>query len=83
MYSAVAQVRISASVQYSSFLQLYAFVATLEFLLLMFIMPALTSGSTAESGSGRHWSISVYHQDDAERYCDGKTVFCFEPAGWC
>ena len=45
MYSAVAQVRISASVQYSSFLQLYAFVATLEFLLLMFIMPALTSGS--------------------------------------
>lgn len=45
MYSAVAQVRISASIQYSSFLQLYAFVATLEFLLLMFIMPALTSGS--------------------------------------
>ena len=44
MYSAVAQVRISASVQYSSFLQLSAFVATLEFLLLMFIMPALTSG---------------------------------------
>ena len=23
---------------------------------------------------------SVYHQDDAEGYCDGKTVFCFEPA---
>lgn len=45
MYSAVAQVRISASIQYSSFLQLYGFVATLEFLLLMFIMPALTSGS--------------------------------------
>ena len=45
MYSAVAQVRISAVIQYSSFLQLYAFVAILEFLLLMFIMPALTSGS--------------------------------------
>lgn len=45
MYSTVAQVRISATIQYSSFLQLYAFVATLEFLLLMFIMPALTSGS--------------------------------------
>ena len=45
MYSAVSQVRISASIQYSSFLQLYAFVATLEFLLLMFIMPSLTSGS--------------------------------------
>lgn len=45
MYSTVSQVRISASIQYSSFLQLYAFVAMLEFLMLMFIMPALTSGS--------------------------------------
>ena len=45
MYQTVAQAKISASIQYSSFLQLYAFVAILEFLLLMFIMPALTSGS--------------------------------------
>lgn len=45
MYQTVAQVRVSSSIQYSSFLQLYAFVAILEFLLLMFIMPALTSGS--------------------------------------
>lgn len=45
MYQTVAQVRMSSSIQYGSFLQLYAFVATLEFLLLMFIMPALTSGS--------------------------------------
>lgn len=45
MYRAVAQVKIQAVIQYSGFLQLYAFVAALEFLLLMFIMPALTSGS--------------------------------------
>lgn len=45
MYQTVAQVRISSTIQYSTFLDLYAFVATLEFLLLMFIMPALTSGS--------------------------------------
>lgn len=45
MYETVARVRISASIEYSSFLQLYAFVTSLEFLLLMFIMPALTSGS--------------------------------------
>ena len=45
MYQTVAQVKISSSIQYSSFLDLYAFVAILEFLLLMFIMPALTSGS--------------------------------------
>lgn len=45
MYTVVTQAKISASIQYSSFLQLYTFVCTLEFLLLMFIMPALTSGS--------------------------------------
>ncbi len=45
MYQTVAQVRISSIIQYSTFLDLYAFVATLEFLLLMFIVPALTSGS--------------------------------------
>ena len=45
MYQTVAQVRMSSSIQYGSFLQLYAFVAMLEFMLLIFIMPALTSGS--------------------------------------
>ena len=45
MYQTIAQVRSSSTIQYSTFLDLYAFVATLEFLLLMFIMPALTSGS--------------------------------------
>lgn len=44
MYSVVTQAKVSATIQYSSFLQLYTFVCTLEFLLLMFIMPALTSG---------------------------------------
>ena len=45
MYSSIVQVRISNTIRYESFLQLYAFVATLEFLLLMFIMPSLTSAS--------------------------------------
>ena len=45
MYSSIVQVRISNTIRYESFLKLYAFVATLEFLLLMFIMPALTSAS--------------------------------------
>ena len=45
MYSSIVQVLISNTIRYESFLQLYAFVATLEFLLLMFIMPALTSAS--------------------------------------
>ena len=45
MYSALAQVRLTAEVQYTGFLDLYMFVASLEFLMLILIMPALTAGS--------------------------------------
>lgn len=45
MYQSIAQVKMNGTVQYENFLQLYAFVATLEFMLLMFIMPALTCAS--------------------------------------
>ena len=45
MYSVIAQVKISAEIQYSRFLDLYLFIAGIEFLLLMFIMPAITSSS--------------------------------------
>ncbi len=45
MYSNVMQVRLTADIQYGSFLQLYEFVADIEFIMLMFIMPAITSGT--------------------------------------
>lgn len=45
MYSVVARVKITAEIQYSSFLNLYVFVSVVEFVMLMFIMPALTAGS--------------------------------------
>lgn len=45
MYSVVDQVRMTAEIQYSRFLELYVFVASIEFVMLMFIMPALTSNS--------------------------------------
>ena len=45
MYSALAQVRLTAEVQYTGFLDLYMFVAALEFLMLILIMPAVTAGS--------------------------------------
>lgn len=45
MYSALAQVRLTAEVQYTSFLDLYLFVAILEFIMLLFFMPAITAGS--------------------------------------
>jgi len=45
MYSTLAQVRLTAEIQYSSFMELYLFVAVLEFMLVVLIMPALTAGS--------------------------------------
>ena len=45
MYSMLTQVRVTAEIQYSSFLDLYLFVAVLEFVMLVFIMPAITAGS--------------------------------------
>lgn len=45
MYSTLATVRLTAEVQYTSFMDLYVFVAVLEFVMLIFIMPALTAGS--------------------------------------
>lgn len=45
MYSTLAQVRLTAEIQYTSFLDLYLFVAALEFIMLIFIMPAITAGS--------------------------------------
>lgn len=45
MYSVVAQVRVTAEIRYASFLELYTFVTTMEFIMLLFIIPALTAGS--------------------------------------
>ena len=45
MYSVVDQVKMTAEIQYSRFLELYVFVASIEFAMLMFIMPAMTSNS--------------------------------------
>ena len=45
MYLNVAQVRVSAQIQSRSFLDLYVFVAVIGFLMLVFLMPALTAGS--------------------------------------
>ena len=47
MYSVVEQVRMTAEIQYSRFLELYTFVSSVEFVMLMFIMPALTASSVS------------------------------------
>ena len=43
MYQSIAQVKVSGSVTYENFLQLYTFVAALEFMMLMFLTKCLNS----------------------------------------
>lgn len=45
MYSMVAQVEVTAEIQYSAFLELYVFGAVIAFVMILFVMPALTAGS--------------------------------------
>lgn len=45
MYSVIARVQVTAEIRYSSFLELYSFVATMEFIMLVLIIPAITAGS--------------------------------------
>ncbi len=45
LYSTLDQVRMTAEIQYANFLNLYMFVAVLEFVMVIFLMPALTAGS--------------------------------------
>ena len=45
MYSVAEQVRTTAEIQYSQFLDLYTFVSSIEFIMLLFIMSALTASS--------------------------------------
>lgn len=47
MFSVVEQVKVTAEIQYSRFLDLYTFVSAVEFIMLMFIMPALTASSVS------------------------------------
>ena len=58
MYSALAQVRLTAEVQYTGFLDLYMFVASLEFL--------MQRGAGAPDAG-----FDADHLHDTGRYCAG------------
>ena len=45
MYSAVEQVKAAAAIQYSRFMDMYELAATLEFVLVAFLSPAVTASS--------------------------------------
>ena len=77
MFSVVAQIRISANIQYASVLKLYVFVATLEFLLLMFIMPALTSAGISGERERQTLDLLFTTQMTSWQIIMGKLISAF------
>lgn len=57
MYSVADQVRKTAEIQYSQFLDLYIFVSSIEFIMILFIMPALTA--TSISSEREHQTLDL------------------------
>lgn len=74
MYSTLARVRVTAEIQYSSFLQLYLFVATLEFVMVIFIMPALTAGSISGERERRTLELMLTTQLTPAQIVRGKLM---------
>ena len=74
MYSAVAQVRTTAAIQYSSFMNMYEFVTTIEFILLMFIVPAVTAASISGERERQTLELMLTTQMTASQVVFGKLM---------
>lgn len=74
MYSAVAQVRTTAVIQYSSFMDMFEFVTTIEFVLLMFIVPAVTSASISGERERQTLELMLTTQMTAAQVVAGKLM---------
>lgn len=74
MYSALAQVRTTAVIQYSSFMDMYEFVTTIEFVLLMFIVPAVTAASISGERERQTLDLMLTTQMTASQVVMGKLM---------
>lgn len=74
MYSAVAQVKTTAMIQYSSFMNMYEFVTTIEFILLMFIVPAVTAASISGERERQTLELMLTTQMTAFQVVTGKLM---------
>lgn len=72
MYSAVEQVRASSSLQYSSFIEIYKIVSSMEFLLLIFIAPAVTAASISGERERQTLDLMLTTQMTASQVVTGK-----------
>lgn len=81
MYSTLAQVRMTAEIQYSSFMELYLFVAVLEFVMVIFIMPALTAGSISIERERRTLDLMMTTKLTPAQIVAGKMMMALNTMG--
>ena len=78
MYSVIMQVKATANIQYSSFMDLYEFVTSMEFLLLMFIVPAVTASSISGGAGTPDLRSDADHPDECRTDRRREAVECFK-----
>lgn len=81
MYSTLAQARMTAEIQYSSFMELYLFVAVLEFVMVIFIMPALTAGSISSERERRTMDLMLTTRLTPAQIVAGKLMMSLNTMG--
>lgn len=74
MYSVVTQVRTSATIQYASFMELYEFVTTIEFILLLLIIPAVTASGISGERERQTLELMLTTQMTASEIVEGKLM---------
>lgn len=74
MYSVVSQVKATATIQYSSFMEKYEFVATIEFILLTFIVPAVTASSISGERERQTLELMLTTQMTPSQIVSGKLM---------
>ena len=74
MYSVIMQVKATANIQYSSFMDLYEFVTSMEVLLLMFIVPAVTASSISGERERQTLDLMLTTRMSAGQIVGGKLL---------
>ena len=74
MYSVVSQVKATATIQYSRFMEMYEFVATSEFILLTFIGPAVTASSISGERERQTLELMLTTQMTPAQIVNGKLM---------
>lgn len=74
MYSVVEQVKTTAVIQYNSFMDMYEFVTAMEFILLVFIVPAVTAASISGERERQTLDLMLTTQMTAAQVVTGKLL---------